>query len=240
MSYSYHYLYRIVEKVREYLPEWLWRELHWAARAYAGGKSKRRIGKKYTTIDELPDNVKKLPKKKQRQWMHVFNNAWERYDPTKHDAPSREAFAFAQAWAAVQKEEFQEAIPIISKNSYRQIVYGIVYEPEKVDAQGDYMQAEAIEKACHDYMVRYRKGEAGIRLSHSVDVPAYVVENYIAPQDLVIGEAEVPQGAWVMAVWVPDQEVWKLVESGEVMGFSMGGAILESSQGGLDNTSQPV
>jgi len=228
MTYSYHYLHKLVEKARDYLPRWMWRELVWAARAYAGGKSRAlNLNKKYQSIDELPENVRKLPKKKQRQWMHVFNNAWERYDPEKHKAPSREAFAFAQAWAAVQKED--EEVLLFVKDSKRQIAYGIVYEPDRVDAQGDFMKPEAIEQACHDFMVRYRKGETQIKLRHEAPVEAYVVESYIAPSHFSVGGQDIPEGSWVMAIWIPDPRLWEAVEKGELVGFSMGGAILEGS-----------
>jgi hypothetical protein len=53
------------------------------------------------TVDTLPANIKKLPAKKRRQWMHVFNSAYKRATGDK------EAAAFAQANGVVlkQKEE---------------------------------------------------------------------------------------------------------------------------------------
>ena len=52
---------------------------------------------------DLPDNVKKLPKKYREIWVKAFNAAFHSYDPKKHKAPNAEAYAFAVAWAAVNK-----------------------------------------------------------------------------------------------------------------------------------------
>lgn len=218
---TYYYFEKLLEKVKEYVPAWLYRELHYAARAYAGGKS-RHVRKVYNSVDELPENVKKLPKKKQRQWMHVFNSAWERYDPKKHKG-TREEFAFANAWAAVQKDE--DAV-FFAKDSKKQIAYGVVYAPDEVDAQGDYSTAEAIEEAAHKYMIKYREGKATVKMRHQESINAYVVESWIAPEDLDWGD--IRKGTWVVAVHIPDREIWQKVENGEITGFSMGGRVLES------------
>lgn len=221
---TYFYLEKLLEKVKEYVPYWLYRELHYAARAYAGGKSKH-VKKVYNSIDELPESVKKLPKKKQRQWMHVFNSAYERYDPKKHRG-TREEFAFANAWAAVQKESDEEDVTFFAKDSKKQIAYGVVYAPDEVDAQGDYATAEAIEDAAHKYMIKYREGTAQIKMRHKEPIQAYVVESWIAPEDLEWGG--IRKGTWVMAVHVPDPEIWAEIEKGAITGFSMGGWILDS------------
>jgi cation transport regulator ChaB len=54
----------------------------------------------YHKISELPDAVKKLPEKKQRQWMHVWNSV---YDRTKN-----EARAYRSAWSTVHKTKGEE------------------------------------------------------------------------------------------------------------------------------------
>ena len=55
----------------------------------------------YSSVDELPDAVKKLPVEKQRQWMAVWNSI---YNAT-HD----EDRAFAGAWSKV-KEEYEMSV----------------------------------------------------------------------------------------------------------------------------------
>jgi hypothetical protein len=54
----------------------------------------------YSSVDELPDRIRKLPEKKARQWMHVWNSAFAR---TKD-----EGRAFAMANAAIAEEQEEE------------------------------------------------------------------------------------------------------------------------------------
>jgi cation transport regulator ChaB len=51
----------------------------------------------YASIDELPDNIKKLSASKQRQWMHVWNSAHKRCTDKGGSSKSCESRAFAQA-----------------------------------------------------------------------------------------------------------------------------------------------
>jgi cation transport regulator ChaB len=54
----------------------------------------------YNKLSELPDAVRKLSEKKQRQWMHVWNSV---YDKTKN-----EARAYRSAWSTVHKTKGEE------------------------------------------------------------------------------------------------------------------------------------
>jgi cation transport regulator ChaB len=51
----------------------------------------------YKSVDELPDNIKKLAAKDQRRWMQVWNSAYARCSSGGKDAKSCESSAFAQA-----------------------------------------------------------------------------------------------------------------------------------------------
>ena len=100
----------------------------------------------------------------------------------------------------------------------QQLVYGEVYAPGFPDSQGDFMTAETIQKMAHEFM---RKGLVDkIDLHHSqVESGCYVVESFIARAD---DPVFIP-GAWVLGVKVPDPDVWALVKSGELNGFSFDG-----------------
>lgn len=104
----------------------------------------------------------------------------------------------------------------------RQIVYGIVYEPEVEDTQGDAATAEEIEGAAHRFMVTKHK----IRVDHESDLKASVVESYVAPVDFEMNGVLVPQGSWVMATKVHDPVEWQRVKDGELTGYSMGARFL--------------
>ncbi len=53
----------------------------------------------YSSIADLPDNVKALPAHAKEIYMGAFNGAWEQYK----DRNNQEALAHATAWAAVEK-----------------------------------------------------------------------------------------------------------------------------------------
>lgn len=120
---------------------------------------------------------------------------------------------------------------LVKADVKRRIVYGVVLKPRlspkgepvgDADTQGHRARAEEIEKAAHDFMKRSRQHDA-----HHRDVlpleKACPVESYLAPQDLVLDGKSIPAGSWVMAVHVPDDELWAEVESGEINAFSIRG-----------------
>ena len=51
-----------------------------------------------------------------------------------------------------------------------------------------------------------------------------LLESYLAPADVAIGETEVRKGTWLLAVHVLADELWEQVKDGELSGFSIGGS----------------
>lgn len=118
--------------------------------------------------------------------------------------------------------DVKKSISISKVDAERRLVYGVVYEPEIVDAQGDFANAEEIEKACHLFMQDYQN----VGVMHEEVLPdssASVVENYITSQNIMLGDDRVRKGSWVMVVKVHDDELWESVKKGELTGFSMAG-----------------
>jgi hypothetical protein len=109
--------------------------------------------------------------------------------------------------------------PILKADDDLRIVYGVVLEPDSEDLQGDIIDSDTIEKAAHAYLRESRV----VGDSHMVQAEAEVVESYIAPADLQMGEQTVRKGSWIMAVKVHDDELWAAVKKGEMTGFSIGG-----------------
>lgn len=101
----------------------------------------------------------------------------------------------------------------------RQLVTGVVLEPDTVDAHGDVVSREEIEQAAHRFLVRSRL----VGLQHRRRAPAEVVESYIAPRDFELGGGRVKEGSWVMTVHVKDADLWKAIKEGRYTGFSIGG-----------------
>jgi hypothetical protein len=116
----------------------------------------------------------------------------------------------------VQKEYL---IPIAKVDEEKRLVSGVVLEPDTVDAQGDIISAEEIEKTAHNFMLKSRT----IGKGHKNKADAAPVESHITSQDVKIGKQSVRKGAWVLTVKLNDDSIWEGVKSGEYTGFSIGG-----------------
>jgi hypothetical protein len=118
--------------------------------------------------------------------------------------------------ARVAKEYFAQ---ILKADDEKQLVYGVVLEPETVDTQGDVISADEIEKAAHRFLVKSRV----ISDRHSKKADAEVVESYVAPDAFEMGGQKVKKGSWVLGVHVSDSKLWSAIKQGEYQGFSVGG-----------------
>lgn len=125
-------------------------------------------------------------------------------------------------------------VRLLIKDDDKRLVYGIVYEPEVVDTQGDFANADEIEKAAHRFMEYYQEiGEAHFVTSKDIKI----VECYVAPIDFNAKEAGFTQangemirkGSWVLVVKIYNDTVWEAVKSGELTGFSFEGTAREVS-----------
>lgn len=122
--------------------------------------------------------------------------------------------------ATKKAEDVSIEVPIW-KSATEGKVYGVVLEPDLTDSQGDRVSPAEIEKACHKYMGESQKAD----VQHSEEqAGAHLIENYIAPQDLMLEGEHVTKGSWVQAWQITDPIVKKEVEDGVLTGFSIGGA----------------
>jgi hypothetical protein len=110
---------------------------------------------------------------------------------------------------------------LVLKSDEKQLVTGVVMEPEETDSQGEITSEEVIEKTCHEFMEQYQD----IDLQHNGEVEknCHIVESYIAPVDLNINNKKIKKGSWVMTVHVIDKSVWSDIKKGRYTGFSIGG-----------------
>jgi hypothetical protein len=103
------------------------------------------------------------------------------------------------------------------------VVYGVVYPVDEVDTDGDSATAEEVMKACWRFMEDYQN----LNFMHKNGLTqreVSIVECAITPAD--IPEMGFKKGDWYMAIRVRDQELKKMIESGEITGFSMEGTAL--------------
>lgn len=106
-------------------------------------------------------------------------------------------------------------VKIASMDEDQQIVYGEVLVPDSVDAHGDTVTAEEIEKAAHKYALT----PMVIGNSHVKKAKARPVETFVYNPEML---KKVTPGSWIMAVKVEDEEMWQAVKDGKFTGFSIG------------------
>lgn len=115
---------------------------------------------------------------------------------------------------------FETTVKLLTKSDDPQkLVYGVVYEPDVEDAHGDFMDAETIEKAAHGFMEEYQN----IDKQHDFKTSAgKVVESYVAPSDMTVGDTAITKGTWVLVTKATD-ELWESIQKGEFTGYSLAG-----------------
>ncbi|AFU16878.1 XkdF (plasmid) [Bacillus thuringiensis MC28] len=124
-------------------------------------------------------------------------------------------FAIMKSESAKQ-QNITKQVPILKTEEEKQLVTGVVYEPDVEDSHGDKMTAEEIEKAAYTFQHIDKQHD-------EIAGKGTVVENWIAKSDMTVGEQEVQAGTWLMTVRVDDADTWEEIKKGEVTGFSMGG-----------------
>jgi len=120
----------------------------------------------------------------------------------------------------ISKLDIEKYVPIFIKKADEQIVCGVVYEPDTVDAQGDSASEEEIRKAAYYFMEHAQQYKLN---HHGRPIKAKVLESYIAPQDLVIAGQKVKKGSWLLTTKILDKDAWEAVKAGKLIGYSMAG-----------------
>lgn len=131
----------------------------------------------------------------------------------------------------IAKSDAEQTFNVLKADEEKQIVYGVVMEPDNLDTDLNWTTSEEIEKAAHFYM----QYGVGIDKEHSREnVDAAVVESYIAPDDFDMDGAPVAKGTWVMAVHVEDTEEWESLKSENRLQFSIDALVM------IDPNSMPT
>ena len=106
-------------------------------------------------------------------------------------------------------------------NSDKQIVTGIVYEPNELDSHDEFMDEETIEKAAYNFLAKYRHidNQHNFIKSHNE-----VVESWISKNDDSINGEKIKKGTWLISVKINDSNTWSNIKNGDITGFSLAGA----------------
>ncbi|GIO84539.1 hypothetical protein J25TS5_14710 [Paenibacillus faecis] len=123
---------------------------------------------------------------------------------------------------AAGKNAIKKQVQIAKVDDEKRVVIGVVYQPDTPDAHDDQMTADEIEKAAHLFM--QNQHTYNIDKQHDLEADkGYVVESYIAPCDMEIGDQVIAKGSWVAGVKVTDDDTWDAIKKEEITGFSMWG-----------------
>jgi len=101
----------------------------------------------------------------------------------------------------------------------KQLVFGEVYAPTTLpDSDGDVMTAETIEEMAYRFMKNFSQKSIDVEHDSNI-VEAVVVESFIAREN----DPLFIEGSWVVGVFIEDSDIWELVKTGEINGFSLEG-----------------
>lgn len=176
-------------------------------------------------IDDVDRHNKGLTDKQKRQWVGVANSALQSCLDEGRERDVCEASAIKQANSVVRKDI---SVRFFKKDKEKQIVYGVVFEPDYVDAQGDWISKEDIEDAAHQYLIKLRRGGGPHqKLSHgpSIDHKTDVIESYVAPLNFEHDGNLIKEGSWIVAMKIWDEDLWNQTKD-EIEGFSAGGTAI--------------
>jgi len=176
----------------------------------------------YSSVSELPDAVKKLPPKKRRQWMHVFNSVYAR---TQDDGR-----AAAAAWSAVGGKKYEEVdemredqdlaasvimtLPIVKVDKEKREIVGIATS-EVLDSQGEVLEYDGSKKAFGEWVGNIREMHQPKAVGRGVGV------SFDDAKKRIVVRARVSKGA-------PD--TWEKVLDGTLSHYSVGGMRLDSKK----------
>lgn len=130
---------------------------------------------------------------------------------------------FRDAVTAAKPSSKNAALVTIKKlDAEQQLVFGEVYAPGFPDSQGDFMTAETIQNAAHNFL---KNGYVNnIDVNHTREQSGcYVVESFVARED----DSIFIPFSWVIGVKVPDPDLWEMIKSGELNGFSLDGSAVQ-------------
>ena len=181
----------------------------------------------FGSISELPEAVRdRFTVAQQRQWLRVWNSAFERLRDEGKDTAEAESRAFAQANSVVGKVlSFAKRVTIEKTDEEQQMVWGWAYVckdddgKQIVDHGGDVVDIREIQKAADDFMLSSRVGG----VMHK-DQAGYVSQSIVVTDDLAkeLGLTTRKRG-WLIGFKVTDADTWEGVKSGRFKAFSIGG-----------------
>ena len=104
-----------------------------------------------------------------------------------------------------------------SVNEPKRLVWSELYSPMKPDSDNEFMRADEIEAMAYDFMKTMKLDAVDHQHDQLHRGGCCVVESFIARK----GDPDFIEGAWVVGMYIGDDEMWAKVVKGEINGFSM-------------------
>lgn len=168
-------------------------------------------------VFKATDPVELLKEQPTSEGVHIDGATWDKKKRKRSDEPER-------AREIPDADEID--VKVVKADRAKQLVYGIVLEPHRVDSQGDWEDHADIEKAAHRYLGQtFQHGVTDlVNLQHRWDAPGvFPVESYVAPADFELNGERIAKGSWVLVMKVADPATWQEVLDGHWGGFSVEG-----------------
>lgn len=127
------------------------------------------------------------------------------------------------------RKTVSKSIEIVKTDDERHVVHLIMAKPNELDTDKQWFEPDDVELMAHRYAVRYFLGDAAIYEEHKRKLASvFLIETYLAPADFIVTdhkgqERTVRKGSWVVGLWMPNDEDWAKVKSGEYAGGSVRG-----------------
>lgn len=189
--------------------------------AYLTQKRRRQYPASYFLL-VTPDGDRKFPVKDPRTGEYHYGlvrAAITRASQYHYPRIAEKARAILEKYFQKKKDAELE---VIEKDSEGREVFGIVLVPERKDKDGDSYTKEAVREACYTFNRNFMN--VSYRHNHLLRKDQVsVVESYVAPCEMKIGEAVVKEGTWLMRCLIEDEGLRKDVKEGKIKGFSIGG-----------------
>lgn len=154
------------------------------------------------------------------------------YQPDMNmDEPSEEKDAMSLAIEAIIGAVMNKSVEgqILKVDEEQRIIYGWAsVSTEKgepvVDLQGDVIHMSTLEKATNEFMEHVRVGKT----MHVGDQTGMIIHSMPLSNEIAkaLGIQSDLEG-WIVGYKVYDDEVWKMVKSGELRAFSIGGRAMK-------------
>lgn len=106
----------------------------------------------------------------------------------------------------------------------QRLVFGEVYAPLVPDSDHEFMDAVTIRKMAYEFMHSLKLNSIDTEHDNVLVDGCCVVESFIARK----GDPDFIEGAWVVGVHIPDDDVWGKVKKGEINGFSIEAAVFKT------------